>query len=110
MRQEKRRAETLGSSLTHTRRRVAADPGRRRAVGSALAAGTGPTKAQQEAKKQMKTRLFALAVGAGLLGLTAFGARGLADATGEPIAIGVIANLTGTDVQSSTEMGHGAEL
>ena len=58
----------------------------------------------------MKTRLLALAVGAGLVGLTAFGARGLADATGEPIAIGVIANLTGTDVKSSTDMVHGVEL
>ena len=39
----------------------------------------------------MSKRLFALAVGAGLLGLTTFGARdGLAQATGEPIAIGII--------------------
>ena len=56
----------------------------------------------------MKKGLFALAVGAGLLGLTALDAgNALAE---DPIAVGVIANLTGTDVKSSTDMVHGVEL
>ena len=57
----------------------------------------------------MKSRLFAMAVGAGILGLAAFGAPQGARAA-DPITVGVIANLTGTDVKSSTDMVHGVEL
>ncbi|MDQ0470768.1 ABC transporter substrate-binding protein [Labrys wisconsinensis] len=53
---------------------------------------------------------FGRAATAGLAALAALAAGAAPAQTKEPIAIGVIANLTGTDVKSSTAMVRGVEL
>jgi branched-chain amino acid transport system substrate-binding protein len=55
----------------------------------------------------MRPRFLALAVAAGL---AAASAHSRATSAEEPINVGVIANLTGTDVKSSVDMVRGVEL
>src|SRR5215813_7752928 len=56
--------------------------------------------------KEMKLRLFALAAA----GLAAAALHPQSASAEDPINIGVIANLTGSDVKSSVDMVRGVEL
>ncbi|MDQ0393359.1 ABC transporter substrate-binding protein [Labrys monachus] len=55
-------------------------------------------------------RFFKAMVGAGLTALTAIGCQPAQAQTKEPIPVGVIANLTGMDVKTSTDMVRGIQI